>query len=79
MVVAYYKETRNRRTKTVIQTCNAEELGYCSEAGPWVTVCMDHSSIVNHSRLSDARGWSSSPEAWCEDCQEITNNQEGYT
>lgn len=35
---------------------------------PWLTVCEDHSVIVNHRTLELARSLMSVPEEWCQEC-----------
>lgn len=40
------------------------------DGGRWVTICENHSTIVNHLTRKLAEAFMASPEAWCEDCQE---------
>lgn len=60
---------RSRKTGTMVGIYNADEAGLDSDEGryPWVTVCEDHGTLVNHSTLRDAR-WHAPSVDWCEDC-----------
>lgn len=44
------------------------------DGGPWMTTCEDHDTFVQHSTRTLAESWSSCPEGWCEECQQIISN-----
>lgn len=61
---------RNRVTGTLVGVYHAEQARLCAEAGPWVTVCEDHGTTINHASLRAARHHAAAPHDWCETCQE---------
>lgn len=40
------------------------------EEFPWITVCEEHNTLVNHPSLRLARSHMAMPE-WCEECQKV--------
>lgn len=60
----------NRITKARILVARAEDEGLDPEDGAWVTVCLTHGYVVNHSSKRLAAYHAAVPE-WCEDCQQI--------
>lgn len=62
---------RNRQTGTRITIGRAEELAVDTDAGPWATICEDHSIIMNHRTRTLAGAHAADPAGWCESCREV--------
>lgn len=60
---------RARQTGTLVGVYHAEQAGLDPDGGPWVTVCEDHGSVINHETLAQAKSHATDPEGWCEDCR----------
>jgi hypothetical protein len=39
------------------------------DGGRWVTYCDDHSYLLQHETIHQARSWMAWPQEWCEECQ----------
>lgn len=61
---------RSRQSGTVIGIYVAEQAGMDPDGGPWVTICEEHGSLVNHRTLQLARDHRADPQGWCEECRE---------
>ena len=57
-------------TGTRVGIYNNAQAGMCDEGGPWSTVCEDHGRVMAHDSITLAKDFASSPEEWCEQCQE---------
>jgi hypothetical protein len=60
---------RARRTGTTVTLYDGEEANMDTDGGRWQTVCEQHSWIISHGRIRDARHFLGHPEDWCEGCQ----------
>lgn len=54
----------------VISIYNAEQAMLDSDGGPWVTVCEEHGTVVNHKSVDMARKHAPDPMSWCEECSQ---------
>lgn len=64
------QQFRARATGTLVGVYHAEQAGIAAEPGsPWVTVCEEHSTMVLHSSLAQARKVHD-PKAFCDACRE---------
>jgi hypothetical protein len=64
------QQFRARATGTLLGLYHAEQAGIAAEAGsPWATVCEEHSTMVLHSSLAQARKVHN-PRAFCDACRE---------
>jgi hypothetical protein len=61
-----------KSTGTVIVVLDGIAAGLDTEAGRWQTICDDHSFIISHETLADARYHAARPLSWCEECVEAT-------
>lgn len=43
---------------------------------PWVTLCEDHGTIIEHQTLKLAMFHASDPKGWCEYCREEDEDEE---
>jgi hypothetical protein len=59
---------RNNQTGMRITVGNAAQDGWCTEGGPWYTICEDHHTIMNYPTKALATSWAASPRDWCEHC-----------
>jgi len=41
-----------------------------ADGGRWVTVCEDHSFLVQHPTLALARDHAAAPDGWCDECRD---------
>lgn len=64
------QQHRCRQNGRVVGVYNAEQAMLDSDAGPWVTVCEDHGTVVNHHTLELALKHAPDPMGWCEDCNQ---------
>ncbi|WP_199031318.1 hypothetical protein [Ralstonia sp. ASV6] len=63
-------QSRSRITGTLAGLYQADQAGLDPDAGPWATVCEDHSTCINHDTLRLARAHLPDPSMWCDDCRE---------
>lgn len=68
-------QRKSRRTGRLIGLYNADQAGMDPEAGPWVTVCEEHATCVNHPTLALARSHLADPAGWCELCPDEPENR----
>lgn len=64
----YRAHARARSTGTTVVLLDGIAAGLDTDGGRWQTVCEDHSIVIAHETIRDARGWLHHPEEWCEDC-----------
>lgn len=63
-------QRKARQTGTLVGVYNSEQAGLDDDpACSWSCVCEFHSTLVGHSSLKKALGWSVEPESWCEFCR----------
>lgn len=56
-------------TVLILDTRNGGEWAGAEVDGRWISLCNDHSFLLHHQTLADARSWAAAPEDWCEGCQ----------
>lgn len=70
-------QRRSRETGTLVGLYHSLQSGMESDPElPWSTVCEDHSSIVSHPTLRDAKHFLGYPTQWCDDCREKEKEKE---
>lgn len=62
---------RARETGRVVEVWHADDLGDADEAGPWVTICVEHATSIHHATRALAVWHSANPTGWCEVCSEV--------
>jgi hypothetical protein len=67
------EERKNRVTGATVMLFDTEspENVFDPCGGRWVTYCLTHERLANHETLSNARGFLSTPWAYCEHCGDI--------
>lgn len=66
---------RETGTLVVVLRDDAEE---CGPGLRWVTLCDDHSHLVGHETLADARSHASNPLGWCEACMGVAPGEDDW-
>lgn len=62
-------QARARQTGRPVEWGRAADFGMRDDDGKWCTLCVEHSEIVHHARMVDARSWAAEPRTWCEACR----------
>lgn len=63
---------RARQTGRLIYLVQAAQAGIEDDpATPWATICDEHSGVICHGTLAEARSMMSDPLGWCEACAAI--------
>ena len=65
-----------RATGSRVSVYETEAAGLDPDAGPYVTVCEDHGTILGHRNLTVARHHAVRPDGWCDQCGGIREENE---
>lgn len=60
---------QTKDTGVTVSVYEAAKGGYCTDGGPYVTICEEHSTICNHDTLKLALAHAPYCE-WCEECMD---------